>query len=609
MRFVLSAVVLLVACSGPEPEHFLWSEDPQSLENPFPDSRLGSELRADFYRPFLMPKAVTPGAKRLFDRYITDGRKHLTGTGNFAPTLLRPSVAIDPASVPGHFARLSKRAGGGYEVLERDVAAEHSTASLSGTGREPGEGFPEFVFVRPSVPLPDGAEGLLVVTRGVKTREGVELGRGRAWDRSRPSDLGAAATALGFAESDIVLALPLKAAPIAADYRKLKAWVDGPSGLAAVTVPMKGMAGGAPVGVWKRTDSDWSTMLPWLERAKWHAPIRDVASVVIGTLAVRDPREDGVWRADWVEDPSKAPVVQLPFVLSVPAGAKPPGGWQTVIGAHGINGRNVPSSSGTDSYCLEHAQWLAAAGIACLGIDAPSHGTRGNIVGFFDIENVAVMRENFREETFDLMQVARAASSIDVDGDGSGDLSGELGFLGNSLGAMMGASYFAMDERIRYAVLNVPGGGLSNILVSQVNKDLIGLLMVSKTGVVFDSAEYHSSFPLIRAVSQSFLESADPVNVFARVDRSRAVLMQMGVGDLTIPNGTTLDLRGAGGLPEATASASGTTPIRAFTRFDPRKYGLPERYDGHNVIADVPAVRDQALDFLRSKGTTLTVPP
>lgn len=617
VRFVLCALALLVACSGPEPEHFLWSEDPHSLENPFPDARLltagGAELRADFYRPFLMPKALTGGTRRLFDRYITDGRTQLHGVGNFAPTLLLPSVPLDPASVPGHFARLRKTASG-YEVLERDVYVEHSTASLAGTGREGAEGLPEFVFVRPSVPLADSGEGLLVVLKGVKTAAGVELGRGRAWDRARPSDLGAAAQALGVSEADVVLALPLKAAPIAADYRTLKTWVDSAAGLARVILQPKGMisdtpAGTRPVGVWKSSDSDWTTMLRWLERASWSGAPTHVERVVLGQLAARDLRENGVWRADWVADPSLSPELTLRFVLSVPAGPKPAGGWQTVIGAHGINGRNVPVNGSSDSYCLEHAEYLAEAGIACLGIDAPSHGTRGNIVGFFDIENVAVMRENFREETFDLMQLARAAPTIDVDGDGSADLSPELGFLGNSLGAMMGASFVAADERIRYSVLNVPGGGLSNILVSQVNRDLIGLLLVSKTGGVFDSAEYHSSFPIIRAVAQSFLEPADPINVFALVDRQRAVLMQMGIGDLTIPNHTTLELRDAAGLPEPGAPVSGTAPVRAFQRFDPPAYGLPASFDGHNVFGAVSAVRAQARDFLRSKGTRFTPPP
>jgi len=603
--------VLLCACSGPEPEHFLWSDDVASLDNPFPDVRFlksggGAELRTDYYRPFLMPKAVTAGAKRLFDRYQADGRTQLHGFGNFNPALLRTSVPVDPASLPGKFARLRK-SGAAYEVLEADVHVEHSTATLDGTGLTPGEGFPEFVFVRPAVPLPENDEGLLVVKKGVKAKDGVELGRGRAWDRARPP-LAAAAAALGIPESDIVFALELKAAPVSADYAKLKAFVDGPQGLAAITIPPKGMEANMPVGVWTSADADWSVMHRWLRRASWVGPIDSVGRVVIGSIAARDPRENGAWKPEWVADASAAPVVPLRFVLTVPRGTKPAGGWPTVFGAHGVGGRNLPSSSSDDSYCLEQAALLADVGIACLGIDAPSHATRGNFFGFFDIENVPVMRENFREMTFDLMQLARAAPGIDVDGDGQGDLSPELGFFGNSLGAMMASSYVAMDARVGYALLNVPGGGLSNILVSQVNKDRIGLLMVAKTSVIFNSAEYYSSFPIVRAVSQPFLEPADMINVFRLVDRERPVLMQMGIGDQTIPNHTTRDLKEAGGLTELAAASSGS-PVRGFHAFDPQRFGKTASYDGHNVINDIPAVRAQAIDFLRSKGTTFTVPP
>src|SRR5947208_1510749 len=117
-----AALLLCCACSGPEPAHFLWSAAAQSLENPFPDARLmadgGTSLRADFYTPFIMRKALTKNLKAFFDAYIPDARDHLVGLGNFSPTLLRSSAPVDPQTLAGHFARLKKVASG-YEVLER----------------------------------------------------------------------------------------------------------------------------------------------------------------------------------------------------------------------------------------------------------------------------------------------------------------------------------------------------------------------------------------------------------------------------------------------------------------------------------------------------------
>jgi hypothetical protein len=601
---------LCLTCSGPEPEHFLWSADPQSLSNPFPDARLltltGAQLRPDYYRPFLMSAALTNSTKALFTRYAQAASTEVHGFGNFSPTLLLTSSPIDPTSLSGHFARLLKT-GSGYQVLERDVPVEHSTTTLDGTGKSPGDGFPEFTLVRPSVPLPEGAQGLLVVLKGVKTKGGEPLGRGREWGGQR-LDLAAAALALQVSESDIVLALDLKAAPVSASYRALLAWVDRPEGLAGLTIPIKGMGTDGPVGTWLSTDPDWSVMLAYLQSTSWGASVTHVDRVVVGELAARDPRDGGVWSDEWVLNPSLAPVVPLRFVLSVPKGSKPPSGWPTVIVAHGVGGRNVPVSGSTESYCLDLAEYLAAAGIAAVGIDAPSHGTRGSFVEFFDIENVPVMRENFREMSFDLMQLARALPTIDVDSDGTPDLDPSLGFFGNSLGAIMGSSYVALDDRVKYALLNVPGGGLSNILVSKNNHDLIGLLFASKTSITFDSVEYHSAFPIIRAVSQPFLEPADSINLFPLMSSERAALMQMGLGDQTIPNFTSLDLAHSGGLSEPSTSSSGTSPVRALYRVDPQAYGKPVDYNGHNVFNDLAAPRKQAIDFLSSKGTTFTVP-
>ena len=102
-------------------------------------------------------------------------------------------------------------------------------------------------------------------------------------------------------------------------------------------------------------------------------------------------------------------------------------------------------------------------GIACAAIDAPSHGSRGSAFDFFEIVNLAKARENFRQMAVDQMQLVRAMPGFDVDGDGSGDFTTEAAYFGNSLGSIMGANAAAADPRIKTAVLNVPGGGLSNI--------------------------------------------------------------------------------------------------------------------------------------------------
>ena len=93
------------------------------------------------------------------------------------------------------------------------------------------------------------------------------------------------------------------------------------------------------VGAWRPSDPEWSTITPWLQKHPWARPATHVGVVIIGELAARDLRENGLIRADWQDNPSLAPVVPLQFVLTLPRGPRPAGGWPVVMGQHGVAGR------------------------------------------------------------------------------------------------------------------------------------------------------------------------------------------------------------------------------------------------------------------------------
>ncbi len=615
-------VILLAAACGSggvvsEPPHILWSADPLSLDNPFPDARgltaTGLALRPDFYRPFVLQKAITGKAKAFFQGYADAAATEVHGVGNFGPTLLRPSEPVDPSSLAGTVSRVRKTATG-YEVLEAALTVEHATWMLEGTGLSldlPDGGraaFPEFFLARCGVPLPENEEGLLVVKKGLKTAAGVPFGRGRAWDAAKPA-LAPIAAALGIDANDILLTLPQKAGPVGQVFSSLATWADAHP--AVITVPPK-LDGPRPVGVWRSSEPDWPTMkVGWLELASYGRPSTDVGMVVVGELAARDLRKEEVWPSERVADPSLAPVVPLSFVLTLPAGTKPLGGWPTVIGAHGINGRNIPVKGEANAYCMRMAQLLAAKGIGCLGIDAPSHGVRGAAFDFFEVEKLPVMRDHFREMTFDLMQLSRAFAGADVDGDGEADVAARLGYLGNSLGGIMGAGFVPYAGHVDYAVLNVPGGGLSNILVSPEIHDLIGLLIAAKTGGDFGTLEYQSGFMIFRATAQLFLESADPVNLAAALPKTRAVLVQQGLGDRTIPNLTTENLAAAMKLAVPDAGLAGTEPLQVKSVTDLSKFLTPTQLEtkkAHDMFEHLAPVRAQALKFLETKGREFQLP-
>jgi fermentation-respiration switch protein FrsA (DUF1100 family) len=205
--------------------------------------------------------------------------------------------------------------------------------------------------------------------------------------------------------------------------------------------------------------------------------------------------------------------------------------------------------------------------------------------------------------TFDLLQVESALAGFDVDGDAQPDFAPRVRYFGNSMGAIMGSGFVPVSNRVTSAVLNVPGAGLSNVVMSRFLQDLIGLLIVAQTDIAFDSPEYVASFPLFRAVAQPLFDPGDPVNVAPAVKSDVAVLLQAGLGDKVIPLDTSRDLAGALRL---TAPATGNRT--AFMQVDGTRFGEAQDYNGHNVMWDIPAIREQALEFLESDGAVLQTP-
>lgn len=618
---LLAVVVLLVTACGPEPvepPHLLWSTDVAALENPFPDARLvgqGYGARPGWYAPFLHPKARTTKVKKLLDQWASRSASELSGVGAFAPVLIRPSEPVDPASLAGSVVRLH-RVAGAWELLEKDVPVEHSTAALADTGREPDADFPEFMLVRPTIPLPGGEDGLVVVLDSVKTKDGRALGRGRQFEKDAPSRALAndAAKALGVAPARVLLALPQHAPDARAVLTSLAAWVTAQPA-PRVTVPAtRGLIddNGAmrPVGTFHPADGEWPLVRTWVEKRHDVPAYGNVGQVTIGTIAARDLRENGLWRADWVENPALAPEVPLNFVLTVPAGAKPAGGWPLILGAHGLGGRNIPQQGNDTAFCLELSELFAKHGFACLGIDATSHGTRGNPFDFFALDDIVKVRDTMREMAFDQLQLARVAGELDVDGDGTKDI-GELSYFGNSMGAVMGSTFVSFAPQVKTAVLNVPGAGLSNILTSTAMRDRVGLLMVAQTDLAFTSLEYYSAFPIFRAVAQSYIDPGDPIMLAHPASATQAVMVQEGVGDQTVPNATTDDLAHVLETELAMAPISGAAPLRKRVLADPAKFLTPAellQFNPHNVFWDIAPFRDQVMRFLTSKGTVVEVP-
>src|SRR4029077_9557441 len=121
--------------------------------------------------------------------------------------------------------------------------------------------------------------------------------------------------------------------------------------------------------------------------------------------------------------------------------------------------------AGDDRIVAQCAADFSAAGLALIGIPAPEHGPRGNFLDFFDFDDFNAFGNNFRQSSVDLLALTHLlAGGLDVDGDGAVDLRGNpLGYLGQSLGGVIGGVFAAVEPTIAVAVLNVPGGKLSQL--------------------------------------------------------------------------------------------------------------------------------------------------
>lgn len=181
---------------------------------------------------------------------------------------------------------------------------------------------------------------------------------------------------------------------------------------------------------------------------------------------------------------------ELVFVVFLPSGEMPAGGWPVTLFGHGL----------TDS--MYGSPWAVAAsfasqGIATVAINAVGHG--GGEQGYlrvvlnggeevqvpaggrsFDTDGDGVItiaeglsaarpygvlshRDGVRQTSIDLMQLVRQiGAGIDVDGDGRVDLDPQrLYYASQSFGGVYGMPMVAVEPRIRALATNVAGGSMT----------------------------------------------------------------------------------------------------------------------------------------------------
>ena len=296
----------------------------------------------------------------------------------------------------------------------------------------------------------------------------------------------------------------------------------------------------------------------------------------------------------------------VPFVLTLPqapAGSPMP----VIVAHHGFNASRVTGFASADT--------AARAGVAVLAIDGFQHGDRAasatdvahNVRGIpgadglaetdmldvsgrvFGLIGAAPGLElftgyslgaflQFEADVSSAVRVARDGSLAEALHAAGVDAAVEfdpqrIGFIGNSLGAVVGASVLTVEPDVRFAVQNVPPGSIVETLAeSPAFRSLVDSLFLPLMGVVgpFDEVNRHLLFDPLVDMSRWILEPVDPLALapYLLLDPVRAngaadILFQVaGLDEVAAPLPT-----------QSMLAATGTT--RA-TRYDPAAHGMLE---------------------------------
>jgi dienelactone hydrolase len=349
-------------------------------------------------------------------------------------------------------------------------------------------------------------------------------------------------------------------------------------------------------------------------------PPSPVGAMVRGSFRSPDYRENGRFPQRFLAGRVTPPAARIDVLLALPARGAPP--HRTVIVQHGFGG--------DEGIVAQLAGDLTAEGLAVIGIPAPEHGTRGRFLDFFVFDDFNAFGNNFRQATVDLLALTRLLEAgLDVDGDGRPDVSGSaLGYLGVSLGGVIGGVFTAVEPAITAAVLNVPGAKLSQLAgaASPLAEPFLarfaaeaGIPVRTCGGDPEEAActsaatcppgracdlnpDFIAQFEAAALDQQTQLDPGDGatyarwLRLEPRAVRPAAVLVQEGIGDAIVANPLTEALARAIALP-ANRPDDAAGGVAGLWRFPP-----PE---GHGILG-VPVVRAQAVRFLASGGTQLS---
>ncbi|MEM9074850.1 MAG: hypothetical protein AAGE52_40510 [Myxococcota bacterium] len=289
------------------------------------------------------------------------------------------------------------------------------------------------------------------------------------------------------------------------------------------------------------------------------------------------------------------------------------------------------------------ARFAAPRGFATVAVDPVQHGEHpdvpegdsteviATVVRFFaigDFRTRAIealrLRDHWRQSAYDKLQLVRLLQGgLDATGDGEVDLDAdELGYLGVSLGGIMGSELLALSDSFDAGVLVVPGGRVSSIISESETFSTIVIALRPRT---VSDGDVFRFFPVL----QTILERGDAGSYGSHIVRDRFsdapapnILAGVVLDDDTVPNAANYHLMRAmrlpllgdelrpvpgitlGPMPPVSANIEGTTA--GFLQFDVvrDREGAPPETATHSNVGDSEQGVAAWLSFLESQVTS-----
>lgn len=285
--------------------------------------------------------------------------------------------------------------------------------------------------------------------------------------------------------------------------------------------------------------------------------------------------------------PARNSVQAVPVLMTVPnAIPKPATGWPVVIYNHGITRNRTDMLAISTTY--------ASIGYAVIAIDQPLHGVDrtspfyiegtpfaaasiertfdvdlvNNTTGatgpdgvvdasgthFINLGSLLTSRDNNRQAQSDLVQLVKNISTMSIDGDATPDFdTAKIAYTGQSLGSINLIPAMAVETSVNVGVLSVPGGGIAQLLNgSQTFGPRIRAGLAAAAGLQPGT----SSFDQYLTITQTVIDSADPINWARALTATDRVLLQEVVGTVAATD-PSCALTNAQGQPIAGAPANG----------------------------------------------------